>query len=301
MDLNAARVFVAVAEHRSFSKAARRLDLPTSTVSRRITALEAELGVTLLERTTRQVRLTGAGRLLLDRCIGHLAGLGQAEEALQEFCSEPRGRLRVAFPTGLSRYAASDITLEYLERFPQVRLELVMTDERVVPDGQDLHIALRAGQSDALDASLIQRSLGAIPMVIGASPTYLAAHPAIAHPRDLLGHGCIVLGHSPDAANITLKRDDDSDTQNLRVPIRLFTTSVSMCRRVALAGHGVAGLPEISCREAVTSGTFVPVLPGWRLLDSPLTVYYPNQNTTPLRVRAFLDLLIARLNHRSPR
>lgn len=296
MDLNAVRVFVAVAQQESFSKAARHLDLPTSTVSRRVTALEAELGVLLLERTTRKVQLTGAGRILFDRCLGHLTGLSEAEEALQAHCSEPRGRLRVAFPTGLSGYAASDIALQYLERFPHVRLEMVMTDERVVPDGQELHIALRAGESDARDASLIKRSLNAIPMVIGASPDYLAGHPAITHPRDLLGHGCIVLGHSPEAANIVLRREDGSDSQRLQVPIRLFTTSVSMCRRVALAGHGIAGLPEVTCREAVASGTFVPILPGWQLLDSPLTVYYPDQKTTPLRVRAFLDMLITRLN-----
>lgn len=252
--------------------------------------------MTLLERTPRQVRLTGSGRILFERCVGPLAGLRDAEEALQVHCSEPRGRLRVAFPTGMSGYAASDVALEYLERFPHVRLELVMTDERVVPDGQDLHIALRAGQSDARDTALIKRSLSAIPMVIGASPDYLAAHPAIAHPSDLLHHSCIVLGHSPEAANIVMRREDGSESQRLQVPIRLFTTSVAMCRRVALAGHGVAGLPEISCREAVAAGTFVPILPGWKLLDSPLTVYYPDQKATPLRVRAFLDLLIARLN-----
>lgn len=301
MDLNALRVFAMVAELQSFSKAAEKLGLPVSTVSRRVAALEAELGVILLERTTRQVGLSGAGSTLLQNCGPHLDALVHAEDMLQSERQQPKGRLRVALPTGLSDYAAGDVAIEYMKRFPEVQLEIIATDERVVPDGKELHLALRAGGGDQNDAALMQRWLRPIPMQLVASPEYVAAHPAITHPQDLVHHGCIVLGHTPASANIQLNHIESGSAERLTVPIRLFTTSVKMCRRVTLAGLGVAGLPEIYCRKSILEGSLVALLPEWEMPDSRLTIYFPNEKTPPYRVRVFMNLLIERLERASKR
>ncbi|MFT5585369.1 MAG: DNA-binding transcriptional LysR family regulator [Cognaticolwellia sp.] len=295
MDLNSLRIFATVAEHQSFSKAAEKLGLPVSTVSRRVSALEADLGVLLLERTTRQVRLSGAGNTLLQNCKPHLDALVSAKDLLQSERQDPQGRLRVALPTGLSDYAIGDVAVEYMRRFPKVQLEIIATDERVVPDGQELHLALRAGWGDQNDAALMQRLLAPIPMQLVASPAYVAEHPTIAHPSDLLQHGCVVVGHTPASANIELTHTVSNETERLKVPIRLFTTSLGMCSRVTLDGLGVAGLPSVSCRKYLEDGSLVELIPEWTLLESPLTIYFPNEKTPPFRVRVFMDLLIARL------
>ncbi len=277
LDLNAVRVFVEVARRRSFSEASRALGMPSSTVSRKVAALEAQLGAMLVERTTRSVGLTGAGEVLLRACEGPLEGMVEAVEALQRFRSEPSGLLRVALPTAMAGYAGAEVTLAYLRRFPEVRLEVIATDEWVVPDWDRVHLALRAG------------------WLLGASPAYLEREGRLAAPADLARRGCVVVGASAEAARVTLIHRESGEEVTLEVPVRLFTTSLSLCKRVALAGVGVAGLPEVSCREALAEGRFVPVLEGWRLASPPLVALYPGDRSPPLRVRGFLDILAGRL------
>ncbi len=295
MDLNAARIFLEVARMESFSEAARSLGVPRSTVSRRVAALEAELGAPLLERGGRRVRLTGVGRDLYRRCRGPIASLADAEEAVQRFLGEPRGRLRVAVPTALAAYAAGDVALEYLRLYPEVRLEIVATDERVSPDGEDTHVALRAGWSHRDEGGLIRRKLTEIPMFLGASPGYLRRHPPPRRPEDLRGHRCVVVGASPAAARATFHHRERGTSVTIEVALRVFTTSPALCRRMMLEGVGIGGLGEVACRADVAAGRLVPVLEDWRLAAVPLSAYYPGDRDPPLRVRAFLDLVIRRL------
>ncbi len=295
LDLNAVRVFVEVARRRSFSEASRALGMPSSTVSRKVAALEAQLGAMLVERTTRSVGLTGAGEVLLRACEGPLEGMVEAVEALQRFRSEPSGLLRVALPTAMAGYAGAEVTLAYLRRFPEVRLEVIATDEWVVPDWDRVHLALRAGWLGKEESGLIQKKLQDIEMVLGASPAYLEREGGLAAPADLARRGCVVVGASAEAARVTLIHRESGEEVTLEVPVRLFTTSLSLCKRVALAGVGVAGLPEVSCREALAEGRFVPVLEGWRLASPPLVALYPGDRSPPLRVRGFLDILAGRL------
>jgi DNA-binding transcriptional LysR family regulator len=285
-----ALTFLAVCRHGSFLAASEALGVADSTVARRVDQLETRLGTRLLDRSTRGLTLTEAGQLYREHADVAAEALRDAEDAVRAWMQRPAGRLRIAAPGALVRYAIAPVVVAYLRRFPDVAVEMVGTDEDVVPDGHELHLAVRASSSQP-PGHLIARRLGHIPMVVAASPAWLEEHGPLDTPDELARHGCIVLGSAPSAARIQLSRGDEART--LTVPIAVFTTSISMARRAAAAGLGPVGLPEASCDDLLTSGALVEVLAGWTLAPVPVVALYAGERQLPLRVRAFLDALVA--------
>ncbi|MCB9742382.1 MAG: LysR family transcriptional regulator [Alphaproteobacteria bacterium] len=283
--------FLAVCREGSFLAAGRALGLATSTVSRRVDQLEAHLGVSLLERSPRGVELTEAGRLYRDRARGLERQLAEAEDAVRALMRRPAGRLRVAAPSALVRDPVGPAAVAYLKRFPEVALELIGTDEDVVPDGQTLHLAVRVSRR-APPEHLTRVRLGQVRMRVCASPAWVASRPPLTDPLALAELGCVVLGSGPEAARIRLRRGEESRT--LTVPVALFTTSVQMARVAGCEGLGPVGLPEAACADLLAAGRLVELLPGWRLDPVSVVALYAGDRQLPLRVRAFLDLLAER-------
>ncbi len=280
------QLFCAVARLHSFSRAARELDMPLATVSRRVAGLERRLDTHLLNRTTRRVDTTDAGALLLARCEAPLQALGEAVACLGEESGTPRGRLRVTMPADLARHWLARPLATFAARHPDIRLELDLSSRVVnlVEEGFDL--AIRAAEPDS--GSLIARPLVRMSTSLYASPDYLAALPGLRHPRDLESVNALRLaGRSSDAA-WALRRGRERITITPRGNLELDDMGALI--GLAAAGAGVVLVPDPLVRDRLAGGTLAPVLPGWRGPDAPVFAVYASRRM-PLRLRLLLDHL----------
>ena len=287
-----ASAFLAVCQHGSLSAAGRSLGVAPSTVGRRIGALEARLGAKLLDRSTRGLSLTEAGRVFRDRALIGRDLLLQAEDEVRSMMGRPTGRLRIAVPSALIRGLVADVVIAYARAYPEVAIEIVGTDEDVVPDGIELHLAVRASRV-APPAPVIQRKVGVVEMCVCASPEWIARHPPLSDPDQLREIGCVVLGSHPSAARVRLTRGDEVWAHPVRAA--LFTTSLTMARRAGIAGIGPVGLPAASCSGLIAQGVLEVVLPAWRLDPVDVVVLTADRRQRPAKIQAFLHHLATAL------
>ena len=289
-ELEAVRVFAAVADLKSFRGAAAALRIPRSTVSRRLATLEAALETRLLQRTTRQVSLTDAGEVFLTQIEPALATIADAGRSVLDARAEPRGLLRVT-ATALMAETVSAILLELVDRHPQIRLELDFSDRRVdlVAEGYD--IAIRPGA--LADSTLIARPLGQGAGGYFASPAYLKrrGHPKL--PRDVAAHDCVVFSGSTRGERWLFRRRNR--TEQILVKKRIVASSLSVVRMAALAGHGIAWMPGGYADGDVARGKLAPVLAAFWPSPTPVQLLYPTSRHLAPQVRAAVDLLLERL------
>jgi DNA-binding transcriptional LysR family regulator len=296
VDLNAITAFVAVVEHHSFRAAARSLGVPKSTVSRRVALLEEQLGVQLLQRTTRTVTLTDVGEAFHARAGQALTTLSDAAREVRQSEASPRGVLRLTAPLSFAENYLGDIISEFLLANPDVKVTLDLSDRYVdlVAEGYDL--ALRAGL--LADSTLKAKLLGSNPLVLVASKKYLAARGVPKSPQDLEQHDCIV--YAPNERGVKwpllIKR------QVTAIPIRprIAANSFLLARDFAAAGLGIARMPAGFSAEYEAEGQLVRVLEEFAPPPSPLHAVFPPGPHLAPRVRAFVDLLSQRLDARQP-
>jgi len=285
MDLNEIVVFARVVEAGSFTGAARALGMPKSTVSRKVSDLEEQLGARLLHRTTRKLSLTDAGNTYYQHARRVVDEIEEAELAVTRMQEAPRGLLRITTPLTF-RYLGP-VVASFLDRYPDVRVEMVGTDRVVdlVDEGFDL--AVRVGR--LRDSTLIARSLGADRNVIAASPAFLAAHSAPASPAQLAETTCIAFGGSSDPTTWTLMAD--GEPLSVEVSARLVVNDFDIVRETALAGLGVAQLPLSMSVDDLRAGRLVRVLADWCSPPVPVHAVYPSTRHLSPKVSAFLDHL----------
>ncbi|MDO8606902.1 MAG: LysR family transcriptional regulator [Phaeospirillum sp.] len=281
------QAFVRVAETGSFSEAARRLGLSKSMVSRQVSSLEAELGVRLLHRTTRSLSPTEAGRAYLDRCQRILADLDEANLLVSQLQAMPRGRLRVSAPLSFGIGHLSAALPGFLERYPEIELEMNMTDRHVdlVEEGWD--VAVRIGR--LADSSLIARRLAPIRRLAAAAPAYLERRSMPLVPSDLEGHDCLT--HSGMVAAEWRFVSPDGRPLQVGVHGRFHADNGDVLRVMALAGLGVVLLPSFFLGDDIRAGRLVPLLEGFVPLDVSLNAVYPHGRHLSPKVRAFVDYL----------
>jgi DNA-binding transcriptional LysR family regulator len=294
-DLNQMAVFLEVAKARSFTAAARALRVPRSTVSLRIAELEARLGAKLLHRTTRKVQLTATGHSYYERCVRILADVDEADRLVADATSSARGTLRLSAPFLFGSAFLAPIVAAYLEKQPEVFVELLLSDHKrdLVEDNIDL--AIRVGP---VDDALVARRLGVGASVLCASREYLRKHPAPRTPRELAAHVCLAQDAPDGIARWNLVQGDRS--VDVEVPVRVRASSPLFTRQAMRCGLGIALMPSFLCAEEVQSGHAEAVLPGWS--SSPVAihaVYLPNRYLAP-RVRAFVDVLVATFARGAP-
>lgn len=281
--------FVRVAETGSFSEAARRLNLSKSMISRQVSALEADLGVRLLHRTTRSLSPTEAGRAYLERCQRILADLDEANLLVSHLQAVPRGRLRVSAPLSFGVGHLSSCLPGFLERYPEIELEMGFTDRHVdlVEEGWD--VAVRIGR--LADSSLIVRRLAPVRRLAAASPAYLERRGTPTRPDELAGHDCLT--HGGRIHSEWRFTGDDGKPLQVEVRGRFDADNGDVLRDMALAGLGIVLLPSFFLGDDIRAGKLVPLLEKYVPLDSSLNAVYPHGRHLSPKVRAFVDHLAA--------
>ncbi len=288
--LETLRVFAAVAELESFRGAGIALDLPRSTVSRRLAELETALDTRLLQRTTRRVKLTHAGEIFLADIAPALQQLGDASQRIVDATKEPRGLVRMTATNSMAERLGA-ILLDLLDTHPHVRVELELTNRNVDLIGEGFDLALRAGKLG--DSSLVARQLPAGVQGYYASPDYLAAHPRIGHPSQLVDHPCIVFTGTQRRARWGF--EIDGKPVEVTVRGRMVTNNIEVVRMAALRGHGIAWLPQPIAARDLEAGTLMPVLKKFWQAPTPLQLVYPSSRSLAPQVRVVIDALAKEL------
>ena len=291
-DLNDVALLVRVVQASSFSQAARERGVPVSTVSRRIARLEARLGIRLLERTTRKLRLTDSGRVYFEHAERALDELMQGAQQVQELQLAPRGRIRMTAPIALGS-AVAILAASYLRAHPQVSLDLNLSDQRVDILAEGFNIALRAGRLPSSD--LIVRKLWDSTDHLLASPEYLAERGAPLKPEDLLQHACIAMRGTDVGATWEVSRG--SRVRRVTFKPRAVINELQAVKKAAIAGLGIAMLPGRACEREVAAGRLVRVLPEYSGGEGGLWLLYPARRGLTAAVRTFIDFLLKELPH----
>lgn len=282
--------FIRVVESRSFTAAAERLGLSKSVVSRRLTELENRLGTRLLNRTTRSLSLTPAGQTFFERARAILDDVEEAEQAVAELGRDPRGLLRVNAPMSFGILHLAPAVAEFMARYPNVELDLELTDRFVdlVEEGWD--IAVRIGR--LRDSSLIARRLAPSRLVTVASPDYLARWGRPERPEDLSRHECL-LYTTPANPSVWPYRVD-GEHRSVRVQGRMRVNNGDAILEAVRAGLGLAVLPTFMIHRDLVSGRLVTVLDAFEVTDVAIHAVWPHHRHLSPKVRAFVDFLAER-------
>ena len=291
------RLFAKIAEVRSFSAAARALRIPKQTVSRRIAELERALDVQLVHRTTRRVHLTGVGEAYAARCAEVARLADEANRAVTDSHTTPRGTLRVTADPLFGDAFLGPLVIEYATRHPEVSVEVALTRRRVDLLEEGFDVGFRIGAVE--DPALAGIELGPARVRYCASPEHVAKHGTPQSPEELAALDCIVVG---DANVPTRWPFAGSDGELRLVPVRgrLALTSFAMAHAAARAGLGIALFPDFACMEDLRAGTLVTVLPEHVVSVGSVWLVHPRVRTLTARVRAFVDLAVDRLRSAPP-
>lgn len=286
MDLPTLRAFVKVVQTGSFTRAADALNTQKAHLSRVVSQLERELGVRLLERTTRALSLTEIGREFFERAVGILGSVEDARRAVQKAQGEPRGTLQLTCGVEFGMIAVSGWIDLYLRRYPQVRVDADFTSRIVdiVHEGFDL--AIRVGP--LADSTLAARRLGELAYGLFASPDYLARRGMPTHPADLSEHDALAFAGGSHQAAWTLSQGDQQE--RVAMQPRLKANNVFAVRDAAIAGLGVAQLPLIMVTQPLRDHQLQPVLGGWSPASVPVHAVFASARYLTPKVRSFIDL-----------
>jgi len=288
-NLNSIRVFVHVAEARSFTKAAKLLGLTSSAVSKAITRLEEELGVRLLQRTTRSVGLTADGKSFFEHCQQILVDIEHAENLLSKTTSNVHGRLRLHMPVGFGRQVIIPAIPTLLDRHPNLVLNIELSARTVDLAYEGIDAAVHIGE--LADTRLIARKLCNLRFVACASPEYLARHGEPQTPDDLDHHHCLayVMMHSGRYREWVFQKNGHILSKT--VSGRLNVNHAETLLEAAVSGLGIAMISNFTAGEAIRAGKLQPVLTDYAPIGPKVSVVYlPNRNLSP-KVQAFVDFL----------
>jgi LysR family transcriptional regulator for bpeEF and oprC len=287
------RIFARVAECASFTRAAGTLGLPRSSVSAAIAELEGRLGARLLNRTTRKVTLTQDGTAFYERCLRLLADMEETETLFRQGGATPAGKLRVDVPGRVGRLIIAPALPDFLARYPQLDIELGVTDRAVNLVEDQIDCALRVGPLS--DSSLIARPLGILTLINAASPAYLARHGTPLHPDDLPRHQAILYA-SPSTGRVeNWEWQENGTIHSLPVQGRVTVNSAEAYIACCLAGLGLIQIPAYDVRHHLEAGELVDIMPARRAAPMPVTLLYPHRQHASHRLHIFADWLEALL------
>lgn len=284
--------FVAVGHHQSFTVAAKKLNTSVAQVSRKVAALEERLAVKLLNRTTRKVSLTEAGQLYFQRCKHLVEGLELAELSVTQMQSSPKGMVKITAPVAYGESHVAPILNEFLEHYPQVDLDLNLTNQTLDLIESGVDIAVRLGRLQ--DSSLIAKRLSSRQIHVCASPAYLARYGEPHTLSELVNHSCLVgsLDH--------WRFVEGTRERAIKVSGRVRCNSGFALRSAAKRGLGLIQLPDYYVKQDLESGQLVEVLTDYRVDREGIWALYPhNRNLSP-KVRLVIDFLAERLAEREP-
>jgi len=291
-DLNDYRYYAAVVDAGGFSAAARLLGLPKSRLSRRVSTLEARLGVRLLQRSTRRLTLTEVGQQVLEHAHTLLAAADAAWSVARQRSAEPAGRLRISTPAGVLDRQVTAVLVDLLQRHPRLQLDVVVTNHRVNLIDEGIDVALRVRNDDDEDPQWATRRLRSAKAALVASPALLEAHGPI-DTLEALSRAPALGALSADGRVHWSLRGPDGRSREVTAPLRLGCEHFPARLQAALAGLGVTLLPQPYTTEALREGRLVQVLPAWTSIDGHLQAVYATQRGLLPGVRALIDALAA--------
>ena len=289
LDLNAFAVFAQVVETGSFTGAAERLQLSKSMVSRQVAALEEGLGVRLLNRTTRRLSVTEAGAVVYERAQRIVEEAADAENCVTHVQGAVQGRLRVNAPMTFGVKQLSLVMPEFLERYPDLTVDLTLNDRRVDLIEEGFDVSLRV--SELVDSSLIARQLAPVRRLLVASPAYFEAHGRPETPEDLKHHSFMFYTIQPRPESVRL-RSPSGRRVEVECTGRLYCNNGDAMIPLLMAGDAMGFLPDFIIADELRSGALETVLTDWE--DEPLRLHaiYPHTHLLASKVRAFVDFAV---------
>ncbi|ADV27515.1 transcriptional regulator, LysR family [Pseudoxanthomonas suwonensis 11-1] len=295
-DLNDTLVFVKVVEQGSFIAAARSLGLPKTTVSRKVQELETRLGAQLLHRTTRRLGLTEAGNVYFEHCQRIAQELEEAEGAVGQLQGGPRGWLRFTVPYSIGIAWISPLLGEFHARYPEIRLDMHMSNDQVDLIGSEIDVALRGGPLP--DSTLIARRLAGFRTQVFASPDYLSRHGEPLHPDELQHHRILAVRkhYHSHPTRITWPLSDGTDTTEFPINPLMVANDPSALIGAVLCGEGLTLATDVTAKPYVESGALRRVLAGWTGPEVDFNAVFPRGRVMSPKVRAFVDFLVERLS-----
>jgi DNA-binding transcriptional LysR family regulator len=286
-DFNNIPIFVKVAQFESISRAARSLGMPISTVSRRLSVLESQLGVTLLRRTTRRVTLTAQGREYFNQCQEPLSLLQDAERVLIQGQREPEGILKISVPVILGQAPFLEFISGFIKAHSRIRVNLFITNLFLDLVAENIDVAIRFGE--LRDSSLVATKIGKSIRYLVAAPEYLKGRKPPTEPEDLKMHDCVML----DGKN----NETDWDLLNGRRKVRVHVSGPVSSRdfnsvsTFVYRGHGIGLLPSTYCDEQLAKRALIRLMPKWTSPQIPVFAVYPSRRFLPSRLNVFLQAL----------
>lgn len=286
--LGAMRAFVRVVQAGSFSAAAREANTSQATISKRVAALEAQLGVRLMMRSSRDRSLTEAGTEFYEKCVAILAELEEAESNARSQVASPRGVLRITTAFPLGRLLIAPLLTDFLSRYPEIKLDLALSDTHVDLTGEGFDIAIRAQQLK--DTTLVARKLFDNPMFLVASASYLQQHGVPRTPEELVEHNCIV--YSQQSTPNLWRFEHEGEDIPVHINGNLQCDNGDTILTAATAGGGFAVLPYWMIHSHLDAGQLQIVMPEYQPPRLPVYAVYPQSRYLPLKVRCFIDFLV---------
>jgi DNA-binding transcriptional LysR family regulator len=292
--LDAMRAYARIVTSGSYAEAARQLGLTRSAVSKAVTELERHLGARLLDRTTRRVTPTEAGRAYHERIAGILADVEETEAAVSRLHDEPKGLLRVNAPMSFGTLYLSSAIADFMVAYPDLRIEAIMNDRFIDPLEEGVDVTVRIGVLQ--DSSLIARRLAPARRVLVASPSYLERHGAPRVPDDLATHRALNFGHASGPHRWQLQVD--SEVVSVPVDAILCSNNGDVLRAAAVNGHGITLLPTFLVGPDIAAGRLAVVLPDHPPVSLGIYALYAPNRFLAAKTRVFVDFLSARFGDR---
>jgi DNA-binding transcriptional LysR family regulator len=285
--------FARVVETGSFARAAERLGVSVSAVSRQVSELEAHLGVRLLNRTTRRLSLTESGQSFYDRCVQLLADLEEAEVAVTSASVVPRGTLRLTSSATFGARHLAPAIAAFVARYPQVRFDVELSERVVDIVEEGFDVAVRIGTAGS--QNLVARRIGASRILCCASPSYLERHGEPHVPEDLAKHACLSYEYLPNR-NVWSFRDPAGGDLSVRIDGPVHGNNGRFLVALAAEGAGISHEPDFIVGPDVRAGRLKPILTKFEPPPLPIYVVYPSRRHLSAKVRAFSDFLFERFN-----
>lgn len=282
--------FVTIIEEGSFSKAAIKLGVMPSSVSRSISKLETQLQQKLIERTTRQLRLTSVGEDVFQLCLDMLNSAKQAVNAAQSNQNNVSGDLSIAAPKALSRQILMPIILAFIKQYPDVSLKWKVADHYIDPIGGEVDVVIHI--TDKPVEGLVAKTLGSVKRVACASPAYIKKHGLPTHPDDLFSHQCI--GYGESAADNTWILTKDAKKHVIKIKGAIAVNHSEIRREAVLQGLGISIFPDFTLSKYLNSGELIQVLPEWHIngnYQGNIVAQYPQSKYIPNQLKAFLNFI----------
>lgn len=290
MDLNSYFFFVHVVEKKGFAPAGRALNIPKSRLSRHISQLEDQLGVRLIQRTSRQFKVTDVGEVFYKHARKAIDEIETANAIVEQNSNTVTGKVRVSCSVGMAQFVLSQLVVRFLNEHPKVEIIQQVTNQPIDLIDSGVDMAIRGHNAPLPDSTLIQRRLASVTWGLLASPSYLEIANTPMTPEELDEHTGLKLGWQPETGHWVLEAADGSKFSKTYRP-RLCSEDMGTLKQAALAGLGIVGLPLYTCRDELRSKRLVRVLPDWKSGEADISLLMPSRQGVPPAVSLFANFL----------